>query len=104
MNRKEIVTGRESWLLGCVNISMLRRKRSFRIFDRAEGHRGWGDPFNTHLYHADDLTGRVFDRHAQHGGVPETGVFVHGLIETRVLVSVGDVDRLKKHKEKKPHN
>jgi len=48
-----------------------------------------------YLYHSDYLTGRILDRHAQHGGVFETGVFVHGLIETAVVVSVGDVYRLK---------
>lgn len=47
-----------------------------------------------YLYHADDLAGRILNRHAQHGGVFEPGVFVHRLVEPRIVVSAGDVDRL----------
>lgn len=48
-----------------------------------------------YLYHSDDLTGGIFDRHAEHGGVFETGVLVHRLIETGVVVGVGNIDSLK---------
>lgn len=48
-----------------------------------------------YLYHSDDLTGGIFDRHAEHGGVFETSVFVDRLIETGVVVGIGNVDSLK---------